>query len=146
MRLRASLFVSVATLLPLALPLAWIASRTHPPSNLPAAAWVSYLAIALAFLAVDHWYGITLTPDEAVIHSLGNTRIRWANVQGITQESYAGVRRIIVWTDDGRRVRLRAPVMPFPRIGRRKFDEAFHTIGRWWLAHRGPAWEPIRRS
>jgi hypothetical protein len=53
-----------------------------------------------------------------------------------------------LWIEGGYRVPLRAPVMALPGVGRRRFEQDFHTIGRWWLAHRsgpveaGPA--PVR--
>ena len=104
---------------------------------------ILYLALTALAVAVGYRYGITLTDDEAVIHNLRTNRVRWADIQAITQDTYAGTRFLVIWTADGRRIKLRAPVMPLPRTGRAQFEAKYHRIGQWWLTHRGPDWQPL---
>lgn len=103
-----------------------------------------------AFLAAEYLYlcfgvGITLTADHAVVHNVRRRKIAWADVQCIRIESYLGSRTIVIYEASGRHTRLRAPIRGFLSWDRR-FDEKFHTIGQWWLAHRGAAWTPVSRS
>jgi hypothetical protein len=98
----------------------------------------------VAALIVAQWgyiafrVGITLTPE---VHNLRRHTIRWADIQAIQVEGYLGSRAIVIYRTDGSRVRLRAPITGFLAWDRR-FDEKFHTIGRWWLDHRGAGWAP----
>ncbi|KUJ58470.1 hypothetical protein AB0N87_39190 [Streptomyces sp. NPDC093228] len=87
-------------------------------------------------------FGITLTPSAAVVHNLRRRTIPWSNVQAIQVDSLFGSRTVVLYEAGGRRTRLRAPITGFPSVDRR-FEEKFHTIGRWWLDHRGPDWVPV---
>ncbi|MHB9860539.1 hypothetical protein [Streptomyces sp. YIM S03343] len=86
--------------------------------------------------------GITLTPSAAIVRRVRKRTIPWSNVQAIQVESYAGSRTVVIYEAGGRRTRLRAPITGFLSWDR-GFEEKFHTIGRWWLAHRGPDWVPV---
>jgi hypothetical protein len=99
-----------------------------------------WLAMPLAAL-MSVSFGVTLTPSEAVVHNLRRRTIRWADVQGIWVESSMGARRIVIREANGRLTRLRAPVTGFLSWDS-GFEEKFHTIGEWWLRHRGPEWTP----
>ena len=93
------------------------------------------LIMALGFL-MSQSFGITLTPTEARVHGVRRRTIRWSDVRAVTTEKKLGTRYVILHQAD-RRTRLRAPITGF-LITDRDFDAKYHTIGQWWLAHRGP--------
>ena len=101
--------------------------------------------LVVAFMAVllHRRGGTTLTPTEVRVNNSRRKRIPWARVQAISDEWYLGSKRVILWTDDGQRIPLHAPVTLLGNVGRWRFDRDFHRIGYWWLAHRGPDWRPI---
>jgi hypothetical protein len=87
------------------------------------------------------WFGITLTPTEAVVRSWRVQRIPWSDVQGITQQPifFRGF-RLLLWTSD-RCVELRT-MRTLLGFGRDELTEDYHQIGRWWLTYRGESWTP----
>ncbi|MFG2954335.1 hypothetical protein ACGF5O_11460 [Streptomyces sp. NPDC048291] len=87
-------------------------------------------------------FGVTLTPSAAVVHNFRRRTIPWANVQAIQIESLLGSRTVVIYEAGGRQTRLRAPTTGFLTWDR-DFEGKFHTIGRWWLDHRGPDWVPV---
>ncbi|MGH1554427.1 hypothetical protein ACRAWF_28255 [Streptomyces sp. L7] len=91
---------------------------------------------------VLHRFGITLTPSAVVVHNLRRRTIPWPDIQAVQPESLLGTTTIVLYEANGRRTRLRAPSTGFPARDRH-FEEKFHTIGTWWLAHRGPDWTPF---
>ncbi|WP_181802192.1 hypothetical protein [Streptomyces shenzhenensis] len=93
-------------------------------------------------LITSRSFGITLTPSEAVVHSLRRRPIPWSDVQAVQIESLLGSRAVVIYEAGGRATRLRAPSTGFLSWDR-GFEEKFHTIGRWWLDHRGPDWIPV---
>ncbi|MFF5147427.1 hypothetical protein ACFY6U_48250 [Streptomyces sp. NPDC013157] len=93
-------------------------------------------------LLASRSFGVTLTPSEAIAHNLRRRTIRWSNVQAVQIESLLGSRTVVIYEVGGRRTRLRAPTTGFLSWDR-SFEEKFHTIGRWWLDHRGPDWVPV---
>jgi hypothetical protein len=97
-----------------------------------------------ALLAAEYLYlgrsvGITLTPDEAIVHTFRRRRIQWRDVQHIQIEKSMGSRVIVIYEESTRRTQLRAPISGFLYRDKR-FEEKFHTIGQWWLAHQGADW------
>lgn len=102
------------------------------------------VAFAAEFVAF-RWFGVTLTSTDAIVHNLRRRRVPWSAIQGVTQESVLGARRVLLWTSGSERIPLRAPTT-FLGLGGKRFDEEFHAIGRWWLEHRGPGWAPDRRE
>ncbi|MER5796450.1 hypothetical protein [Streptomyces sp. NPDC001980] len=93
-------------------------------------------------LITSRRFGVTLTPSAAIVHGLRRRTILWSNVQAIRVESVLGSRTVAIYEAGGRHTRLRAPTTGFLSWDR-SFEEKFHTIGRWWLAHRGPDWVPV---
>ena len=87
-------------------------------------------------------FGVTLTPSAAIVRNLRRRTIQWSNVQAIQMESFFGSRTVVIYEAGGRCTRLRAPITGFLSWDR-SFEEKFHTIGRWWLDHRGPDWAPV---
>jgi hypothetical protein len=87
-------------------------------------------------------FGITLTASAAVVHGLRRRTVPWSDVQAVMIEPLLGSRTVVIHEAGGRRTRLRAPITGFLSWDS-DFEEKFHTIGRWWLEHRGPDWVPV---
>lgn len=132
-------------LLPYAVLGPWIAYivLVEPPIDVLG---VALLLVFGATVARSCWsVGVTLTPAHAVVHGyLHNRRVAWSEVRAVTQEPWATDRQVVLWTPDGP-VRLRAPSTVLG-LGRTRFERDFHTIGQWWLAHRGADWRPAPAS
>ena len=58
---------------------------TGAPGALVAALALFLVLIGVASVA---WFGITLTPDAAVVHGFGRRRVPWSEVQAVTVERY----------------------------------------------------------
>jgi hypothetical protein len=101
--------------------------------------WAGLLS---GMLILGRYFGITLTESTAIVHNLRRRTIQWSNVQAIRVEPFQGTRTVVIYEAGGRRTRLRAPLTGFLNWDR-SFEEKFHTIGRWWLEHRGPDWAPV---
>ena len=93
-----------------------------------------YVALVVASVAFQRWAGLVLTPTHAVVRGLRVRRIPWSKITGVGQQNVFGADRIVLWVEDGRTVRTRAPYAAFG-IGYNAFQRKFHTIGQWWLAH-----------
>lgn len=80
-------------------------------------------------------FGVVLTPWTAEVSNLRRRVIWWPDVQVIKVERFLFSRTIVIYEFGGRRTRLRAPITGF-LLWDRRFEEKYHTIGRWWLEHR----------
>lgn len=100
------------------------------------------VVLPLLSLLTSRPFGITLTPTAAVVHNIRRRTIPWTDVQAVRVEPYAGTRTVVIYEAGGRLTRLRAPITGVLAWDR-GFEEKFHTIGRWWLDHRGPDWFPV---
>ncbi|MEU9346847.1 hypothetical protein AB0D74_37135 [Streptomyces sp. NPDC048278] len=99
--------------------------------------------VVFPLVLITSWrFGVTLTPSAAVAHGFRRRTVPWSNVQAIRIESILGSRNVVIYEAGGRHTRLRAPMTGFLSWDR-NFEEKFHTIGRWWLDHRGPDWVPV---
>lgn len=107
----------------------------------PAGPLIGLIVLAFAMPVFSRPFGITLTRPAAVVHNLSRRTIPWAGIQAIGTEWVFGARFVVIHEAGGRRTRLRAPVTGFFSWDR-NFEEKLHTIGRWWLDHRGPDWAP----
>ncbi|WP_329300851.1 hypothetical protein OG410_22505 [Streptomyces sp. NBC_00659] len=145
-RFRPSVWQRVLPLLPMTMALGFDAfMRVVSPVPKPAFdVWFHSLLIVLVLtLAVaSSFFGITLKPSAARVHGLRRRTILWASVQDVRVEQVMGGRVVALYEADGRRTRLRAPFTGFLQQDRR-FEEKFHVIGQWWLAHRGTDWVPV---
>jgi hypothetical protein len=103
--------------------------------------WTLVLWIMLVVSVVSP-FGITLTPSAARVHDLRRRTVPWASVQSVRVEQVMGGRVVVLYEAGGRRTRLRAPATGFLQRDR-DFEEKFHVIGQWWLAHRGTDWVPV---
>ncbi|MFJ9868880.1 hypothetical protein [Streptomyces sp. NPDC101165] len=119
--------------------LSWLDGGPYGPVFVSLLMWGVLLPVALI---ISRPFGVTLTPSAAIVRNLRRRTIPWSNVQAIQIESLFGSRTVVIYEAGGRRTRLRAPITGFLSWDR-SFEEKFHTIGRWWLDHRGPDWAPV---
>jgi hypothetical protein len=101
---------------------------------------VVVLLTVLSAAAFSRTFGVILDPEVARVNGLRRQVVPWRRVQAVSTESMLGTRRVVLWTDDGGRIPLRAPTAT---IFGGRFDVKFHQIGQWWLAHRGADWKPV---
>ena len=87
------------------------------------------------------WFGITLTPDAAIVHNLRRRVIPWSAIQDVTIETFRGGPTIVL-REAQRRTHLWAPVSGFRRGSR--FEEEYRLIIEWRLAHGDKGWLPSR--
>ncbi|MFE2095893.1 hypothetical protein [Streptomyces sp. NPDC059468] len=119
--------------------LLWLDGGPFGPLRFSLLVWAVLLPVALI---TSRPFGVTLTPSAAVVHNFRRRTVPWSNVQAVRIESLFGSRTVVIYETGGRRTRLRAPITGFLSWDR-SFEEKFHTIGRWWLDHRGPDWTPV---
>lgn len=88
------------------------------------------IPIATAAL-LSRWFGVTLKPDEIVVHRFGSRHVPWTRVDRVERYRMlggSGIRLVV----DGRRVGLNAPAH-MPVLGPDPaFDEKASTIERYW--------------
>ena len=142
-RIRIPLATELITALPVALLIAFslmLASidGVHSGRSLTVFS-IAMGALLALMITLDRWFGVALTPQGADVHNFRARRLAWGAVHAVTQETRFGSRRVVLWTEGGYRIPLRAPVMALPNVGRGRFDRDFDTIGQWWLVHR---WGP----
>lgn len=128
---------------PLLVAIIWLAPLVFHVngSHVPASLLAIYAALALFNVGFRWWAGLIRTPTHAIVRGLRVQRIRWADIQGVGVQSSFGTEFIALWTADGRAVKPRAPLCSL-NIGRGAFIRDYHSIGQWWLAHRGDDWAP----
>ncbi|MFJ9704587.1 hypothetical protein [Streptomyces sp. NPDC101234] len=119
--------------------LSWLGRDPYGPPTVLLFVWGVVLVVGLI---VPRSTGVTLTPSAAIVHNFRRRTILWSDVQAIQIEPLMGNRAVVIFEAGGRRTRLRAPSTGFLSWDR-GFEEKFHTIGRWWLDHRGPDWTPV---
>ena len=112
------------------------ATERHQIFEFNLVAGTIFVLILLLIVLLSRSFGVTLTPTEARVHSLRRRVIRWSDVRAVTTQNVLGT-RFVVLHEANRRTRLRAPVTGL-LVWDRSFEEKYHTIGRWWLDHRGP--------
>jgi hypothetical protein len=91
-------------------------------------------------------FGLDLTPESANVHGLRRRRVPWSQIQAVLCYRAMGADRVALVLDSGERVVLRMPATYWgsgPATAAR-YQEDFHRLGQWWLAHRGPTWRPVR--
>ncbi|MGW0885205.1 hypothetical protein [Streptomyces sp. NPDC002671] len=120
----------------------WLDGGPFGPVFVSLLMWGVLLPVALI---TSPPFGVTLTPSAAIVRNLRRRTIPWSKVQAIQIEPLFGSRTVVIYEACGRRTRLRAPITGFLSWDR-SFEEKFHTIGRWWLDHRGPDWAPAPPS
>jgi hypothetical protein len=112
-------------------------AREVATSGLAIFLWGEGAVITVVVFAGASWFGINLSRTEAVVNSFRRRHTPWTRVQSIRQESFRGGRRVVLWADQNERIPLRAPMLGFTSLGRRRFDSDFARIGSWWIEHGG---------
>jgi len=103
----------------------------------------TFAAALLVVASVPRRDGVALTPSAAIVYGWRRRTIAWSRIQSIQVESMFGERAVVLYEAGGRRTRLRAPSSTPLIAWDSKFEEKFHTIGQWWLGHRGADWAPV---
>jgi hypothetical protein len=88
-------------------------------------------------------FGVVLTEEAAIVRGLRWQNLPWKRVQAVLPFDELGSRRVCLILESGRRVNLRAPTTMLG-LGAARYEQDFHRIGQWWLAHRGQSWRPLR--
>ncbi|MFD8739519.1 hypothetical protein ACFV06_32040 [Streptomyces sp. NPDC059618] len=96
------------------------------------------IVLAVELWMLGHHFGISLTPEAAVVHNMRRRTIPWTDVAEVAVEPITGGRRVVLYEWDGRRTPLRMPSSAFLSRDPR-FDEKAATIRSWWLANGGTA-------
>jgi hypothetical protein len=106
--------------------------------------FLSLMFVGEAFLIRS--FGIDLTPQSAMVRGLRRRSVPWSQVQAVLRYQQLGCDRVTLVLEDGQRLNLRTPAT-FWGSGAataHRYEQDFHQIGQWWLAHRGPSWRPVR--
>jgi hypothetical protein len=105
------------------------------PSDLVPWAWIAVAGLVIVVF-IGARVGVDLTPTHAVVRTLRSRSVPWADIAAVAHGTQGGSRRVFLWTTQGKRIPLRAPVAGFPYGGRKHYERDLHTIGQWWLDHR----------
>jgi hypothetical protein len=91
-------------------------------------------------------FGIDLTPESANVRGIRRRSVPWGRVQAVLGYRKRGTDRVALVLDSGERVVPRVPSTSFGSgaAAAAKYEEDFHRLGQWWLAHRGSSWRPVR--
>ena len=99
-------------------------------------------AMCVAALIFTRGFGITLTPQNVVVHGIGGRLIKWSDIVNVSAEKDFGNRTVVLTTVAGKRIRLRAPQGYLDR----HFDEKFKVIYACWRGQfpypSGPTGDP----
>ena len=91
-------------------------------------------------------FGIDLTSESANVRGFRRRSVPWSQIQAVWCYRQMGADRVALVLEDGERVVLRLPATYWGSgaATAAKYQEDFHRLGQWWLAHRGPSWRPVR--
>jgi hypothetical protein len=107
-----------------------------------------WLAFSCASVAEALWLkavGVDLTGESADVRGLRRRQVPWAEVQTVVQHRRFGSWSVRLILMSGEVVTLRAPTTGWGSGGA-EYERDFHRIGKWWLAHRGESWRPVRKE
>jgi hypothetical protein len=107
---------------------------------------LSWLALGSASIAQALWLrimGVDLTPESANVRGVRRRCVPWENVQAVVHHRRHGTWGVRLILESGKPVRLPAPTT-WSGFGGAQYEQDFHHIGQWWLAHRGESWRPLR--
>lgn len=90
-------------------------------------------------------FGIDLTPESAIVRGFRRRRVPWRRVQAVVGRTNPnGTSAVWLALENGQSVTLPYPATLF-RAENAQFENDFHRIDRWWLAHRGDSWRDLSR-
>jgi hypothetical protein len=87
--------------------------------------------------------GVDLTGESAIVRGRHRRSVPWQEVQAVVYHRRRRVWRVQLILENGEPVTLPAPTTR-QRFGSAEYERDFHRIGKWWLAHRGASWRPVR--
>ena len=97
-------------------------------------------------VAVALWtltWGVDLTPESANLRGIRRRSIPWEEVQAVVRYKLMGSSMVRLILEHGKPVLLQAPTRVWG-LGGAAYEQDFHRIEQWWLAHRGASWRPVR--
>ena len=86
--------------------------------------------------------GVDLTPESANVRGVRRRCIPWKDVLAVVHHRRQGTWGVRLVLESGKPVRLPAPTT-WSGFGGAQYEQDFHRIGHWWLAHRGESWRPL---
>jgi hypothetical protein len=91
-------------------------------------------------------FGVDLTAESANVRGIRRRSVTWSQVQAVLAYRQMGASRVALVLDSGERVALREPSTYWGSgaATAARYEEDFHRLGQWWLAHRGSSWRPVR--
>ncbi|WP_328936422.1 hypothetical protein OG288_01410 [Streptomyces tauricus] len=96
--------------------------------------WVSNAVLASVVVpALVPQYRVELSDSFLVLRGGGRRDIAWRDIIGIEVRKTAGVRTLVVYVSDGRRIPLRAPMSFLDS----RFNDKAQVLMDWWTARRG---------
>ena len=92
--------------------------------------------------------GISPTPWARNVSRSRRSNVPWSPVQCVVGYRQMGADSAALVLDSGERLVLRVPSTFWgsKAATAAKYQEDFHRLGQWWLAHRGPSWRPLRHE
>ena len=129
------------------LAVAWLLSTLPRSASLSGLSW-SLVVIGSPGVAEALWLrtcGVDLLPEHALVRCVRRRVVPWRDVQAVVRRPGKRWWLVQLVLDSGKPVTLRAPMllisMDFGRTRRvAAYEQDYHRIGQWWLAHRGPSW------
>lgn len=99
--------------------------------------------LGVAMLVLNLLLRVQLSPAGVRIHAMRRSRlVDWAEVRAVTVEPHRrSGPRVTLWTASGGPVRLPLP-MANKAWNEAAFLRAYHQVGQYWLATRGPGGAP----
>ena len=86
--------------------------------------------------------GVDLMPESANVRGVRGRSVSWKDVQAVVRHRRQGTWGVRLILESGKPVRLPAPTT-WSGFGGAQYEQDFHRIGQWWLAHRGESWRPL---
>lgn len=112
-------------------------------SSGPPVASSLFCVVLLAEAAWLSTTGVELRPDALVMRGIRRRVLPWRDITWIGSAPLSWSQCVGVTTRHGRMRRLRAPHHTPFLAPDRDFLAKAHTIHDYWVAHRGPDWQPL---
>jgi hypothetical protein len=90
--------------------------------------------------------GVDLLPEHVLVRGFRLRVVPWRDVQAVVRRPQAGGWLVQLMLESGKPVTLRAPMISWGFGGKRgvaAYEQDYHRIEQWWLAHPGPSWHEV---
>lgn len=105
--------------------------------------WLSVSCLNVSTTLERRNYGVDLTPQHAIVRGFRRRNIPWQEIQEVvSHRKRNGTSFVGLILENGESVILRAPNSGWDRVDA-QYEEDFHYIDQYWLAHRGESWHPV---